>query len=84
MDSLRIFSYKGAKFEIFAQKKYFFLKIQIFSKKKGFRRKAKGNVWFLICEQVTTLRLQLDGSYKIPILFFYSGNNSDSLNRPPN
>ena len=33
---------------------------------------------------MTTLCLQLDGNYKTPIIFFYSENNSDSLNRPPN
>ena len=33
---------------------------------------------------MTTLCLQLDGSYKTPILFFYSENSSDFLNRPPN
>ena len=32
---------------------------------------------------MTTLCLQLDGSYETPVLFFYSENNSDSLNRPP-
>ena len=31
----------------------------------GFRRQDKGNVWFLICDQVTNLCLQLDGSYEI-------------------
>ena len=33
---------------------------------------------------MTTLCLQLDGSYKTPIIFFYSENNSETLNRPPN
>ena len=32
---------------------------------------------------MTTLCLQLDTSYKTPIIFFYSENNSDCLNRPP-
>ena len=38
----------------------------------------------IICDQVTTLCLQLDGSYKTPILSFHSENDSDFLNRPPN
>ena len=33
---------------------------------------------------MNTLCLQLDGSYKTQILLFYSENNSDFLNRPPN
>ena len=37
-----------------------------------------------LVSQVTTLCLQLDGSYKTPILLFYSVNISDSLNSPPN
>ena len=59
-------------------------RIQISRGKKGFKRQDKGNVWFIIGDQVTTLCLQKDGSYKTPILFFYSENNSDFLNRPPN
>ena len=55
-----------------------------FKQKKGFRRQDKGNVWFIICDQVTTLCLQLNDSYKTQIIFFYLENNSDSLNRPPN
>ena len=43
--------------------------IQISRKKTGFRRQDKGNVWFIICDQVTTLCLQLDSSYKTPSLF---------------
>ena len=50
--------------------------------KKSFRRQDKGNVWFIICDQVTTLCLQLDGSYNF--FFLNSLINSDSLNRPPN
>ena len=59
-------------------------RIKISREKTGFRRQDKGNVWFIICDQVTTLCLQLDGSYKTPILFLYSENNSDFLNSPPN
>ena len=33
---------------------------------------------------MTALCHQLDGSYKTPILLFYSENNSDSSNCPPN
>ena len=55
-----------------------------FLAKKGFRIQDKGNVWFIIFDQVTTVCLQLDNSYKTQILFFYSENNSDSLNCPPN
>ena len=50
----------------------------------GFRRQVKGNVWFIICDQVTILCLHFDGSYKTQVIFFESVNNSDSLNRPPN
>ena len=31
-----------------------------------------------------TIQGRQDFTYKTPILFFYSENNSDSLNRPPN
>ena len=57
---------------------------QHFLKKNTFFKICLGNVWFIICGQVTNLCLQLDGSYKTPIIFFYSENNSDFLNRPPN
>ena len=39
---------------------------KIFSKnKKGFKIQDKENVWFIICDQVTTLYLQLAGSCQI-------------------
>ena len=65
VDSSRILSYKGAKFETFAKKKK--KKIHISSKKAGFWRQDKGNIWFILCYQVTTLCLQLDGWYEIKI-----------------
>ena len=38
----------------------------------------------MICDQTTTLCLQLDDSYEIPIIFFNSESNSDSLIHPHN
>ena len=59
-----------------------YLKKFKFLEKKCFRKQDKGNTWFIICDQGTTLCLQLDGNNKTPIILFYSVNTSDCLNCP--